>query len=637
MYQHIPKGAQRVLKAAISDPRLRGRIRTQVNTWMACSGPEWTVGRLKAIRSGLYQLRAGNPDLARAVWQKESIAYNKGNLLPKGPFGIIGSEFLRASKPSVLRRLDAILRIYTCIFAHSLTRKQLLKAKDAINGPYSGEPRLLEISSFKEYCARFFQRNVLPKLGQYFQGEVPIDLGSLSPISATHAESRLIYAGLMSAEDPSLKDAPWFKHIKSLWTSVYLPEELKLRNPAEDMRAELEVSGADSEVRGHISFIQEGGCKARVVAVPNVWIQMLFKPLEDYLDKIIRHLTQSCSHNQNRGAYFLQSALRDGKTVFCYDLSSATDRFPRKIQQAVLEAFGLHDYSDALERICEGPWRACYSLDGVAHDEVWSYAVGQPMGMYSSFKLFHLTHILLIGYMCRFCKVDPDCFAVLGDDVIITNQQVARTYHSFMEQVGVDISDTKSVISNSLGEFAGFVSYTTNKSVCTHRPFKYTGKSGFGAAIPLLFALGSRCRGLSPWFADKYEMFIHTISMRNPDLSPLISEDDLDSIAGGLNTHLLGALSNRLARYLKVDPTLDLLRGWEGQQIILLGQKEIVSGGFASASLNTGAAPGTNLEPYKENARLARLARRPYFQLAADPLMRDQLELRQELENNPKG
>lgn len=628
--KNIPNGARRVLGAVIKDPKLRGHLYKQVNTWMACSGPEWTVSRLKSIRSGLYQLRAGHPELAKAIWQKESIAYNKGTLIPKGPFGVIGSEFLRASRPSVIRRLDAVLRIYTCIFAHSLTRKQLLKAKLAINGPFTGNPDIISGSDFKGYCEQLYQKVVLPHVGQFPQGLINVDFGSLSPLSATHCEPCKMHRNMLAASDPELLKFPWFKHALSLLSSSYLPEVLQIRNPAEKMRSLLIESGTDSEVRGHISFIQEGGCKARVVAVPNVWIQMLLKPLEDYLDKIVRITRASCSHDQNRGAYFLQKSLHAGKTVFCYDLSSATDRFPAKIQYDVLESFGLHDFVEAIKQVSAGPWRAKYTLNGVTHDEVWTYTVGQPMGMYSSFKLFHLTHIFLIKYMCFKYNRDPNCFAVLGDDVIITDPKIARCYQQFMEGVGVDISDTKSVISDSLGEFAGFTAYRTNKSVCVHRPFKYTGKSGFGAAIPLLFALGSRCRGISPWFAEKYELFAHTISMRSPDLSPLISQDD-DVLAGGLNSHLLGSLCNRIMRYSKLDFPLELMRSWEELQVILLGQKEIVRDGVASSAFNVEASPGKSLEPYKENARLKRIAVRPYYQLAADPLMRDQLELRKEV------
>jgi hypothetical protein len=88
-----------------------------------------------------------------------------------------------------------------------------------------------------------------------------------------------------------------------------------------------------------------------------------------------------------------------------------------------------------------------------------TYAVGQPMGAYSSWAMLALTHHLIVLMSSPRPKLNSnskpfDSYAVLGDDVVIQNSKVARNYLDLMNYLGVEISLPKSMISFNHLEFA---------------------------------------------------------------------------------------------------------------------------------------------------------------------------------------
>lgn len=572
----LPRGVVKIIRAALG-PRDAGILVSDINRWLRCSGPEWTVARLKAIRTGLLQHKAGNQDLAVKIWQSNSISYHHGNFLPSGIWNKLGLNYIHAKRTGALKSLDAVIRSYTAVRNHSLTHTQYLKAKKAITGEFTGNTGLVE------GIAKDIQTLAPKILGNSHRISQVVDVSRLKAFSGTHHE----FDGACD-----LSHEAWGRLVMSLWTSAYLPESVIPYNPAEKFRKELVSCGAGDRVAGHISFIQEGGCKGRVVAVPNAWVQAIFQLLHNHLDKIARRMPASCVHDQNKGAFFMKSSLESGKKLYCFDLSSATDRFPLIWQTALLRGIGLDDWASGMEAIASAPWRVDVEIDGERLLEEWSYTVGQPMGLYGSFPLFHVTHYLLILVLAiRHCKMSPkqavDSFRVLGDDVIIIDRHLAAFYNEALKSAGVEVSPTKSIISDNLGEFAGFLAHKSDKGVCVYRPYKYGVAGKWTSPLNLLNALGSKSKRLGPYWAEKYRLFTYTQAWRYPDLSPVISNLEEVKTPPGLNSHLLGALSNKFSYYLGYCPSESLLEMYEDQQILLLGQKERrTASGFASANLN---------------------------------------------------
>jgi len=77
------------------------------------------------------------------------------------------------------------------------------------------------------------------------------------------------------------------------------------------------------------------------------------------------------------------------------------------------------------------------------------------MGAYSSWAMLALSHHVIVqmaAIKAGFSSFSDYC--VLGDDIVIANDAVAREYLALMETLGVDINLTKSVISSDFAEFA---------------------------------------------------------------------------------------------------------------------------------------------------------------------------------------
>jgi len=74
------------------------------------------------------------------------------------------------------------------------------------------------------------------------------------------------------------------------------------------------------------------------------------------------------------------------------------------------------------------------------------YSVGQPMGAYSSWSSFSLSHHLIVqysAYKVGFTHLFED-YRILGDDLVIRNTRVAESYVKVMKELGVSINMDKS-------------------------------------------------------------------------------------------------------------------------------------------------------------------------------------------------
>jgi hypothetical protein len=83
------------------------------------------------------------------------------------------------------------------------------------------------------------------------------------------------------------------------------------------------------------------------------------------------------------------------------------------------------------------------------------YSVGQPMGAYSSWAMLALTHHFIVRVAAlRAGLPNFSNYAVLGDDIVIGDDDVASHYQDIMRFLGVGISLHKTLCSTLFCEFA---------------------------------------------------------------------------------------------------------------------------------------------------------------------------------------
>lgn len=198
---------------------------------------------------------------------------------------------------------------------------------------------------------------------------------------------------------------------------------------------------------GKLNEVLPGAGKVRIVACTDWWTQYTLKPLHDAIFRVLRTLPTDGTFNQTAPLLRLCEINRINQSLFSYDLSAATDRLPIDIQYDILS-----------ELI---PW-ANHWKNLLVKRRWWykgnalKYAVGQPMGAYSSWAMLALTHHCVVQIAAsRVGYSSFSDYAVLGDDIVIGDASVAKAYLALMqEHLGVSINLSKSLVSSDTCEFA---------------------------------------------------------------------------------------------------------------------------------------------------------------------------------------
>lgn len=198
--------------------------------------------------------------------------------------------------------------------------------------------------------------------------------------------------------------------------------------------------GLAEKHHGRITFVSASGGKTRLVAIGNYWIQDTFFGIHKILYKCLENIPTDGTFNQDSASSRVKEMTRRRKDIWSFDLTKATDRFPIQIQIDTLKSLDL----------CIGNYwgKTLNHLNFWYKDKVYKYQVGQPMGLYSSWAVFAITHHYLIQY-CAFRsrkKFPFTKYALLGDDVAIWDRDVALRYRELILGLDIKISETKSFV-----------------------------------------------------------------------------------------------------------------------------------------------------------------------------------------------
>lgn len=212
---------------------------------------------------------------------------------------------------------------------------------------------------------------------------------------------------------------------------------------------------------GRVHVLWEAAGKTRVIAMMDGIRQALLKPLHLAMFRRIDRCFGDLSGIYNQGGAVRSFAARLNRKVFSYDISAATDTIPWQLYIPQM-SFLLGDIGANLwihlvrshpflhiKRECGVPW-----AQSVADSLAYYYGRGQPMGGYSSFAALDMLHHLIVQYSAfeaGYETIDKtyDNYRILGDDVVIGDEEVAKTYLYFMKEWNVPISENKSFVSKS--------------------------------------------------------------------------------------------------------------------------------------------------------------------------------------------
>jgi hypothetical protein len=239
--------------------------------------------------------------------------------------------------------------------------------------------------------------------------------------------------------------------LMSLWREIADTVYHPLRSSIDNILATFKDDDFPEARTGRLAFLPEKGGKTRTIAIGDFWSQELLKGFHFMLMNVLRYNFEGpdSTFDQNNGFNRVKT-LSNGKGTYSFDLKSATDRVPMVLQRIVLKTL----WPELGDKIADLLSKRDFHVKG---REPIRWKVGQPLGIYSSWPLFTLTHHIIVQLSARSVGIKTRFldYQILGDDIVIWNSKVASAYVSKMESYGVFISKEKTLISPyfSSGEF----------------------------------------------------------------------------------------------------------------------------------------------------------------------------------------
>jgi len=196
---------------------------------------------------------------------------------------------------------------------------------------------------------------------------------------------------------------------------------------------------------GKISFVKDPECKLRIIAISDYFSQLYLKPIHNKIMNKLQNLPCDRTYTQSP---FNKWEINN-ENFWSLDLSSATDRFPVELQKRLMARIFDMKLAQAWQSILQE--RVFSTPEGYQ----LKYSTGQPMGTYSSWSVFTLTHHLVVYYCAQLCGYKNfDQYIILGDDIVIKNDKVAKKYINIIKGLGVELSMQKTHVSSNTYEFA---------------------------------------------------------------------------------------------------------------------------------------------------------------------------------------
>lgn len=197
-----------------------------------------------------------------------------------------------------------------------------------------------------------------------------------------------------------------------------------------------------------ISVRSDRELKLRPFAIFDYWSQCALNRLHREIFSHLKGFKTDFTFRQLEAIDYLKS-IQPSDHYWSLDLTAATDRFPARTQAKVLALFIGEAKAKAWLDIMVGyPFKLTHQHD---HPDIL-YQCGQPMGAYSSWAVFTLTHHFLVRYAAN--DLTYKRYALLGDDIVICDDDVAKRLMAVYHALGVEVNLSKTLVSKDTFEFA---------------------------------------------------------------------------------------------------------------------------------------------------------------------------------------
>lgn len=432
-----------------------GQVIAEFVRWSTNNGLVWAKARMKALKVD-YIRYLNNQSPVSGVRRK------RGSLLP---YGVFSKVYQIRNKRAVLD----LLNLYTR-FPHEIQDKDFIEASAVI--AYNPERNLEQDTKYMdgllEYVGGSFSCSHKLKAWKPFLlfehrssapcMPLPCQYYLYIPNPKGYAQLYRSYSGKRNKALHNPEDEIFTWKLNKRLVLDTIPKDLFKDLEKGISPCACRGSWPKGYISGEVNFVKERG-KLRHVAAPFRFNQHLMRPLGDFVYQFLKeNCPWDCTFDQSKPLSIIQNHLKHGGKLWCYDLKKATDCVPLKFQIQLLKALvhPMHHYHINLwEIISKGEW-----FWRERPDVSVRWTTGQPLGLYPSFGAFALFHGLLIRSlqvtrMKGFSRSFMEKFFIIGDDVIILDENLAMLYWLCCSALKIPMSESKTLVGGEIGEFAG--------------------------------------------------------------------------------------------------------------------------------------------------------------------------------------
>ena len=440
-------------------------IEAEVNLWLEKSSTEWTVSRLKALKTDFIRIAAGQDR------SSEWIKYSNGR--PKGAFGRL-FKWGHLNPQRTAQTLQ-VLAMYTAFTHREMTENQRQKFYNSV-ATEPLEPSIVENLFLSLLLPEVEKLKVVKERLRTVRDFVP-SASKRAPTARGGTVEEVVPDKRESENSGSNQYDGWLSTVDVLWDTslgrqlynkypqvrqVVKPIEHLVKRKLSKLPPYFYEEGVSADQRkvgfaGKIGHIQEPGLKLRAVANPFRVYQLSLSRLGAQLYELLTRLPWDVTHDQEAGVSWAQRKLESGCTMFAVDLSDATNVFPLSLQIKVLENLDgvLEEDINLFDDLSTAPWLT-------PSKELVRWTKGQPLGLFPSFASFALTHGLLVRSLeSELGLPEGDNFRILGDDIVISDLRLNDRYREVLSLLEVGVSESKTLTSNQVTEFGGRVIFPT--------------------------------------------------------------------------------------------------------------------------------------------------------------------------------
>lgn len=458
------------------------RIEDHITRIYNCSGPEFLISYLKDLREAKTLQMLGETDLGLTWhkvnaegqpcgWQAELWNFNRPKTSIQIISAMINSIQLTHVSDKQYQKWYAGVRE-----SEHVNPDEVLMISPRLRGERADLLLAKEIAGQKAFAPSDITGTSIPG----FDGSINILSKRRKGKKPTKEVNRILQAYAMS-----INSAPAFAAQMEIdniaWVKSHFPD---LEIVDENLRLEMAHSIRDrnqfltidfyqpspeglfdlsmwqTQRAGQIAFLQQEGGKLRTIANPNRYVQHLFRPMQKRLSRLNSEEPTVAVQDQQAGIDWAMNKLRDGETLYSFDLSAATDTldFEAFIQNLNYSEGSL--WEQQFEQFSFAAKSLWYSPD-LESDVTWK--VGQPLGLAPSFALLTAMNTSAGNWACINEGVKPaDHFRCVGDDFVCT-EVIASSYYDAITSMGGKINMEKTMSSDCYAEFCSQV-ITKNSS-----------------------------------------------------------------------------------------------------------------------------------------------------------------------------